>query len=90
MFPHVPGCSWGFRRDCGRPVRRGGVVADAVTRYLNQTQAAEYAAVDRKTIWRARVAGHLRFTGDGRLGRTTPEWVDDWLARRAQVERNAG
>lgn len=56
-----------------------GEITGALT--LSVAQAAEYAGVSSKTVYRAIEDGRLRATALGRSAalRVRPEWIHDWI-----------
>jgi len=56
--------------------------------YITKAEAAAYARVSIPTIERAMYAGELEYTGSGHTVRLTVEWVDEWLRRRRDKDRN--
>lgn len=53
--------------------------------WLHPTEAADYCAVDRVTLWRARKRGDLRAGGTGRAVRFEKSELDRWM-RSGPVE----
>jgi len=56
--------------------------------WMTRKTAAAYADTSIRTIDRAFASGQLQSIGQGRLRRTRPEWVDEWIQRQANTNHD--